>query len=193
MKALAINGSPRKEGNTTAMLNAVLDVLKTGGVETEFYQAGGRPVQGCLACGKCREGTGKCVTDDWVNELYPKMLEADAIIIGSPTYFSDLTAETKALIDRCGYMARQGGNTLSRKVGAAVTAVRRAGGIHTLDSIHHFFSISDMIIPGSTYWNMSLSVARNDFPEKDKEGLSTMTRLGENILWLLQMIEKSKQ
>ncbi|MCL1843848.1 MAG: flavodoxin family protein [Defluviitaleaceae bacterium] len=195
MKVLAINGSPRKEGNTAAMLNAVLDVLKAGGAETEIYQGGGKPVMGCLACGKCREiaeKTGnatavKCITDDWVNDVYQKMLAADAIIIGSPTYFSDLTPETKAIIDRCGYMARST-NALSRKVGAAVSAVRRAGGIHTLDSIQHFFFISDMVVPGSTYWNMSLSVAQGDFSQKDTEGQGTMKRLGENILWLLDRL-----
>lgn len=188
MKVLAINGSPREKGNTAAMLNAVLAVLKEGGAETELYQAGGKAVHGCLACGKCRENKSTCVTDDWVNDVYKKMLAADAIIIGSPTYFSDLTPETKAVIDRCGYMARST-NALSRKVGAAVSAVRRAGGIHTLDSIQHFFFISDMVVPGSTYWNMSLSLAPDDF-DNDNEGKGTMKRLGENILWLLKLIEK---
>lgn len=191
MKILAVNGSPRPNGNTAAMLNSVLDVLKAGGAETEIYQAGGRPVQGCLACGKCREGKNTCVTDDWVVEVYKKMLDSDAIIIGSPTYFSDLTPETKAVIDRCGYMARST-NALSRKVGAAVSAVRRAGGIHTLDSIQHFFFISDMVVPGSSYWNMSLSLAKGDFPDKDPEGFGTMKRLGENILWLLRMIKNEQ-
>jgi multimeric flavodoxin WrbA len=186
MKVLAVNGSPRAEGNTAKMLTTVLDVLKAGGAEVELFQAGGKPVMGCLACRKCRDGAGRCVTDDWVNDVYVKMLAADAIILGSPTYFSDLTPELKAVIDRCGYMARGGGHTLSRKIGASVTAVRRAGGIHTLDSINHFFFISDMVVVGSTYWNMSLSVAKGDYPEKDPEGLGTMTRLGENILWLLQ-------
>jgi len=189
MKILAINGSPRKEGNTFAMLTTVLDVLKEGGAETELYQAGGRTVQGCLACNHCGENPGQCVTKDWVMEVYQKMKAADAIIIGSPTYFSDLTPETKAVIDRCGFMNRRDGNALSRKVGAAVSAVRRAGGIHTLDSIQHFFLISDMIIPGSSYWNMSLSMAEGDYAN-DKEGNRTMTRLGENILWLIQQIQK---
>jgi len=184
MKALAINGSPRTAGNTFAMMNTVLDVLKEGGVEREIYQAGGKPVMGCKACGVCRKTNAqKCVTDDWINELYPKVLAADAIIIGSPTYFADLTPETKAVIDRCGYIARST-NAFSRKIGAAVSAVRRAGGIYTLDSIQHFFFINDMIVPGSSYWNMSLSRDIGDF-DNDKEGIATMQRLGENILWLL--------
>ena len=191
MKALAINGSPRKEGNTAAMLNLVLDVLKEGGAQTELYQAGGKPVQGCLACGRCRKEQNTCVTKDWVLDVYAKMLSADAIIIGSPTYFADLTPETKAVIDRCGYMGRAT-NAFSRKIGAAVSAVRRAGGIYTLDSIQHFFFINDMIVPGSTYWNMSLSRDLGDF-EKDTEGVGTMKRLGENILWLGQKLLYSKR
>ena len=187
MNVLAINGSPRAEGNTSAMLKAVLDVLAAAGAKTELYQAGGRTVNGCRACGSCSKHLGRCAVDDWINELYPKMIAADAIIIGSPTYFSDLTPETKAVMDRCGYMARRDSNALSRKVGAAVSAVRRAGGIHTLDSIQHFFLINDMIVPGSTYWNMSLSLAPGDFV-KDDEGQRTMTRLGENILWLLERL-----
>ena len=191
MKVFALNGSPRKEGNTFRMLATVLDVCKEAGFETEIYQAGGLVVRGCLACGGCGNHKGRCATDDWVNEVYQKMKVADAIIIGSPTYFADLTAETKAVIDRCGYISRRDDMAFSRKVGAAVSAVRRAGGVHTLDSIQHFFFISDMIVPGSTYWNMSLSLAKGDFPEKDAEGQGTMKRLGENILWLLQMIEKA--
>lgn len=187
MKALAINGSPRKDGNTMAMLKTVAGVLEKGGVEVEIYQAGGKTVKGCLACNSCGKHPGRCVTDDWVNEVYTKMKEADAIIIGSPTYFSDLTPETKALIDRCGYVNRRDGNPFSRKIGAAVSAVRRAGGIYTLDSIQHFFFISDMIVPGSTYWNMSLSRDLGDY-EKDKEGQGTMNRLGENILWLMEKL-----
>jgi multimeric flavodoxin WrbA len=174
------------------MLDTVAAVLVDGGAEVEVYQAGGRSVQGCLACGGCRTNIGKCVTDDWVNEVYVKMLAADAIIIGSPTYFSDLTPETKALIDRCGFMARMAGHSLSRKIGAAVTAVRRAGGVHTLTSIQQFFFISDMVVAGSTYWNMSLVLAEGDFPGKDPEGLATMTRLGENILWLLQRLASKR-
>ena len=189
MKIFAVNGSPRKHGNTYQMLNTVMGVCSSAGFETEIYQAGGRAVHGCIACGACSNHKGRCATDDWVNEIYPKMKKADAIIIGSPTYFSDLTAETKAVIDRCGFISRRDGNAFSRKVGAAVSAVRRAGGIHTLDSIQHFFLINDMIVPGSSYWNMSLSLNPQDY-EKDQEGINTMKRLGENIVWLLNKIKE---
>ena len=186
-KVLAVNGSPRRDGNTADMLGTVLEVCKQAGFETELYQAGGRQVRGCMACLGCSKHKGKCAIDDWMGEVYQKMMEADAILLGSPTYFSDLTPELKAVIDRCGYVSRMGGMTLSRKIGAGVSAVRRAGGIHTLDSIGHFFLINDMIVPGSSYWNMSIALAKGEY-KQDKEGVATMTRLGENIVWLLQKL-----
>jgi multimeric flavodoxin WrbA len=115
------------------------------------------------------------------------MAEADAILLGSPTYFADLTPETKAVIDRTGFISRRDNMRFSRKIGAGVTAVRRAGGIHVLDSINHFFHINDMIVPGSSYWNMSLCRDLGEY-ENDSEGLATMKRLGENIVWLLERL-----
>jgi len=169
------------------MIKTVLNVCEEAGFETEIFQAGGRVTRGCMACNACAKNIGVCAIGDWINEVYEKMKQADAIILGSPTYFSDLTPELKAVIDRCGYVARRDTAALSRKVGAAVSAVRRAGSIHTLDSIQHFFSISDMIVPGSSYWNMSIARATGDY-ENDREGNAVMQRLGENIVWLLQKI-----
>ena len=186
-KVLAVNGSPRHNGNTAHMLGTVLEVCKDAGIETELYQTGGRTVRGCLACGNCKNNPGRCITDDWMNELYKKMVGADAILLGSPTYFSDLTPEMKAVIDRCGFISRGDGNALSRKIGAAVSAVRRAGGIHTLDSIQHFFLINDMFVVGSSYWNMSLSRDIGAY-ESDIEGVATMERLGQNIVWILEKL-----
>ena len=185
---LAINGSPRKNGNTAHMLKTVLDVCAGAGHQTELYQAGGRTVRGCMACGDCSNHIGRCATDDWINELYPKMAEAGVILLGSPTYFADLTPETKAVIDRTGFISRSDGMCFSRKIGAGVCAVRRAGSIHVLDSINHFFFISDMIVPGSSYWNMSLSRDIGEY-QNDKEGINTMRRLGENIVWLLEKLK----
>lgn len=186
-KIIAINGSPRKDGNTAAMLKTAMAVCEKAGHETELYQAGGKPVRGCLACGGCGTHVGRCATDDWVNEVYAKMAEADAILIGSPTYFADLTPEIKAVIDRTGYISRRDGMKFSRKIGAGVSAVRRAGSIHTIDSINHFFLINDMIVPGSSYWGMSLSRDIGAFAADD-EGVKTMERLGENIVWLLERL-----
>jgi multimeric flavodoxin WrbA len=117
------------------------------------------------------------------------MAGASAIIIGSPTYFSDLTPETKAVIDRAGYVSRCDGMKFSRKIGAGVAAVRRAGSIHVIDSINHFFLINDMIVPGSSYWGMSQAQGKGEY-ENDGEGVKTMKRLGENIVWLLEKLGK---
>ncbi len=188
MKVAAFNCSPKKDGNTAHMIKTVLSVLESEGIETEFVQVGGEDLKGCKACMGCsRNKDMKCVQKDKMNDFIAIMAEADGIIIGSPTYFADLTPEAKALIDRCGYVLRSNGNPLIRKVGAGVVAVRRAGGIHTLDSINHFFSINQMIVPNSSYWNVSLSRVPGDF-EKDEEGVKTMEDLGKNMAWLLKKL-----
>ena len=185
MKVLAINGSPKQNGNTATMLREVLSVCETAGHQVELYQAGGRPVRGCRACGGCGTHIGRCAIDDWVNEAYGKMAGADAIVLGSPTYFGDLTPEIKALIDRTGFVNRRDGMRFSRKIGAAVSPVRRCGALHALDSMQHWFLMNDMVVPGSTYWNMSVAMQPGDC-EQDEEGVRTMQRLGENIVWLLE-------
>lgn len=190
MKALAFNGSPRHNGNTFSMLSMVLSELKDQGFDTELVQLGGRLIRGCTACRACSEmKNGRCIIDDdIVNECIVKMSAADAIILGSPTYFGDINPEIKALIDRAGLVSRANGDLFSRKVGAAVIAVRRTGGLHAFDSINHFFLINDMMVPGSSYWNMSLSGDIGDF-DNDVEGKATMKRLAENISWLVEKIK----
>lgn len=191
MKVTAFNCSPRKDGNTAHMLKTVLSVLEQNGIETEFVQVGGVDMHTCHACGKCKKNMdGKCVQDDDpLNEYSAKMVESDGILIGSPTYFADLSPEAKILIDRVGYSCgTKEGNPLKRKVGAAVVSVRRAGSVHTFDSINHFFLVKEMIIAGSNYWNMSLARNPGDY-EKDDEGVSTMKTLGENMAWLLKKLE----
>jgi multimeric flavodoxin WrbA len=189
MKVVAFNGSPRKEGNTAALIKHVLAELEKEGIETETVQVGGKSIHGCIACAKCFENADKkCVIDkDIVNECIEKMLEADGIILASPTYFADLTPELKALIDRAGFVAKANSEMFRHKVGAAVVAVRRAGSIHVFDSINHFFTISQMIIPGSSYWNMGIGLAEGDV-EKDDEGIRTMQILGQNMAWLLKKL-----
>lgn len=189
MKVVAFNGSPRKDGNTTTLIRHVLDELEREGTETETVHIGGKSIHGCTACGKCFENKDKkCVIDkDVVNDCIEKMLEADGIILASPTYFADLTPELKALIDRAGFVSKANGELFRRKVGAAVVAVRRAGSIHAFDSINHFFTISQMIIPGSSYWNMGIGLAEGEV-EKDEEGIRTMEVLGQNMAWLLKKL-----
>ncbi|MBT3191305.1 MAG: flavodoxin family protein [Verrucomicrobia bacterium] len=187
MKVVAFNGSPHADGNTFRLIKAVLGELEEAGIDTEVVQIGGKAVHGCTACYRCRkEPNGRCVIEnDMLNDCIAKMRDADGIILGSPTYFADITPEIKALIDRAGFVSRSNGHFLRRKVGASVVAVRRAGGIHAFNSLNHFFLIGEMIVPGSSYWNLGYGGKAGEV-EEDAEGLRTMTALGQNMAWLLQ-------
>jgi multimeric flavodoxin WrbA len=187
MKVIAFNGSARKDGNTAILINQVFSELEKEGIETEMIQLSGQKIRGCIACYKCFENKDqRCsVKNDVVNDCIEKMLQADGIILASPTYFADVSSELKALIDRAGLVAKANDDMFRHKVGAAVVAVRRAGSIHAFDSINHFFLISQMIIPGSSYWNMGFGLEKGD-AEKDEEGLQTMAALGRNMAWLLK-------
>jgi multimeric flavodoxin WrbA len=166
----------------------VFAALEKEGIETELYHLGGRRIRGCAACYSCYQNKdGKCAVDDAANECIERMQRSDGIIIASPTYFADVSSETKALIDRAGLVSRANGNMLRRKVCAAVVAVRRAGSIHAFDTINHFFLISEMIVPGSIYWNMGIGREKGDV-EQDEEGIRTMVALGENMAWLLKKL-----
>lgn len=190
MKVVAFNGSARKDGNTALLVRRVLSELEATGIECEFLQLAGKKCHGCTACMKCAETKdGSCpgVTDFISQECIPRALAADGIIIASPVYFADISTETKALIDRLGYASRQGGNRLARKVGAGVIAVRRAGAIHALDSINHLFLISEMLVVGSSYWNIGIGRAPGEVSE-DEEGMRTMATLGRNMAWALERL-----
>jgi multimeric flavodoxin WrbA len=189
MKVVAFNGSPRKQGNTRILLDTVLAELSSQNIETEVIQVGGKDIRGCMACMKClKNKDGKCAnTKDMLNDCITKIMEADGIILGSPTYFADVSTEIKALIDRAGYVARVNGSMFKRKVGAGVVAQRRGGSTHVFDTINHLFTISEMIIPGSNYWNFACGLKEGDV-RNDKEGMDTMRILGENMGWLLQKI-----
>jgi len=189
MKVIAFNGSPHKEGNTSILIHLVLGELKKEGIETELFQIGGKNIRGCIACYKCIENKNqRCAVDnDILNECIEKMVAADGILLGSPTYFTDVTAEMKALIDRAGMVGIANGGIFRRKVGAAVVAVRRAGSTHALDTMNHLFTISQMIVPGSSYWNMGIGMTPGEV-EKDEEGLRTMQVLGQNMAWLLKKL-----
>ncbi len=189
MKVIAFNGSPRKNGNTSIMISRVFDELQKHDIETELFQLGGKNIRGCMACLKCFENRDqRCsMKKDILNECIEKMLEADGMILGSPTYFSNVSTEMKALIDRAGLVAKANDDMLRRKAGAAVVAVRRAGSIHVFNSINHFFFINQMVVPGSSYWNMGIGYDKGDV-EKDEEGIQTMKVLGENMAWLLRKL-----
>jgi multimeric flavodoxin WrbA len=189
MKVIAFSGSARKDGNTAILVRHAFAALEKEGIETELVQLAGERVRGCIACYQCWERKdGLCaVKDDCINDCIGKMNEADGIILASPTYFADITSEIKALIDRSGMVARANGDMFRRKAGAAIVAVRRAGAIHAFDSLNHFFLIGQMIIPGSSYWNIGVGRQIGEV-ENDAEGVQTMKALGENMAWLLQRI-----
>lgn len=191
MKVVAFNGSARKDGNTAALINLVFEELQKEGIETEMVQLAGRRVQGCIACYKCFENRDKkcSVTDDIVNECIGKMLGAEGVILGSPTYFADVSASMKALIERAGMVARANGNMFARKAGASVAAVRRAGAAHVLSSINYFFLIGEMVIPGSSYWNLAVGREKGEVMG-DEEGIKTMRDLGRNMAWLLKKMHQ---
>lgn len=185
MFALAVNGSPRKGGNTESLLREVLGELKNKGWETELVKVGGTAIRGCIACHKCFENKdNECsVKKDGFNDIYAKMLKADAMILGSPTYFAAVSADLKALLERAGFVAIANEHAFSGKIGAAVVAVRRGGATHAFDSINHMFQISRMIIPGSTYWNIGIGLDKEDVLQDD-EGMANMRHLGQAIAWL---------
>lgn len=189
MKVVAVNGSARKNGNTAILIKYALKELEAEGIETELIQLAGKKISGCIACDKCIENKDRrCAIDnDIINDCITKMIEADGVILGSPVYYADATPQMMALISRAGRVSRASGDFLSRKVGAAIVAVRRAGAIHAFDSINHFFLITQMIVPGSRYWN--IGIGRNiGEVEADEEGILTMKVLGRNMAWLLKKI-----
>lgn len=189
MKVIAFNGSARKDGNTAILLNKVLDEIRKENIETELYQLAGKKIQGCIACYKCMKNKdNRCAVDnDIVNECITKMIEADGILIGSPTYFADVSAATRALIERTGYVARANNYLFKRKVGAGVVAVRRGGAIHAFNSLNLYFFYQQMINPGSSYWAFAIGREPGEVLN-DVEGIQTMTTLGQNLVWLLKKV-----
>ena len=190
MKIIGFNGSPRVNGNTSILINTVFEELHNEGIETELIQIGGRQFHPCTACSVCyQKQDERChIKNDLFNECIQKIKEADGILLGSPVYFADITPEMKAFIDIVGYVARANKGLFRRKIGAGVIAVRRAGAIHSLDSINHLFQVTEMIIPGSTYWNLGMGRNIGDVLN-DTEGIETMRNLGKNIAWLLKKIK----
>ena len=191
MYALAINGSPRTDGNTYTMLEEVLRPLGQAGWQTELVQVGGKEIRGCIACYKCVENKDqRCAVDtDEFNAILEKMLQAQALILGTPTYFADVSAELKAVLDRSGLVSQANGVPFRGKIGAAVAAVRRGGAIHAFDTINHMFLMSQMIVPGSTYWNMGIGFDKGDV-RGDAEGMTNVRHLGAVIDWLGKAISE---
>jgi len=191
MKAVAINGSPRAGGNTEILLKQVLAPLEAAGWQTELIHVGGAPIRGCRACYHCFDAKdSRCgQKDEFFNQCFAKMVAADAILLGSPTYFSDVSAEMKALLDRAGLVAVANGGLFRGKIGAAVVAARRGGGTHAFDTMNHMFLMSGVIVPGSIYWNLGFGLEKGEVAG-DKEASRNMKDLGQTIAWLGEAIHQ---
>ena len=188
MKVLAINGSARKDGNTAILINTVLKELNIAGIETEMIQLAGNVIEPCKACWACG-GQGNCVhRNDSFREVFEKMKEADGILLGSPVYSANVSANMQALLERAAVVADMNQGLFIHKVGAAVAAVRRGGAMQAVDTMNHFFLNHEMIVVGSTYWNMGYGQMPGDVCN-DEEGLANMRNLGQNVSYLLNALK----
>ena len=189
MKVLAINSSARKDGNTALLINTVFEELKKEGIETEMVQLAGKMIEPCKACWACG-GRKNCVhKKDLFQEIYEKMTQADGILLGSPVYTANISANMQAFLERASVVAdmNRNENLLRHKVGAAVTAARRGGALNALDAMNHFFMLQDMFIVGSSYWPIAYGRMPGEVKE-DQEGIETMKNLGQNMAYLLKAL-----
>lgn len=193
MKVLALNGSPKAEGNTFFALKTAAAELEKEGIEVEFVHVGNKEIRGCMGCGHCaRNKNEQCVLPgDFVNETIQKMKEADGILLGSPVHYSGMGASMKAFLDRAFYVAGANGGLFRHKAGAAVVAVRRSGGVTTHDQLNHYILYSEMLMPTSNYWNV-IHGAKPGEASEDIEGVQIMRVLGSNMAWLLKLMENGK-
>lgn len=188
MKVLLVNGSPHRNGCTARALQEVEKTLQAEGIETELIQVGAKEIRGCIACNKCSQ-TGKCVFDDMVNEVSAKLEEADGLVAGSPVYYSGANGTLVNLLTRVFYSTSF---DKRMKVGAAVVSCRRSGNTATFEQLNQFFTISEMPIVSSGYWNNVHGFTAEDV-EKDLEGLQTMRTLGKNMAFLIKSIALGKE
>lgn len=188
MKVLGINSSARKDGNTAILMNRVFDALNKAGIKTELVQLAGQVIEPCKACWACG-GQGNCVhRKDSFRELFEKMKEVDGILLGSPVYSANVSANMQALLERAAVISDMNPGLFTHKVGAAVTAARRGGALQAIDAMNHFFLNHEMFVAGSTYWNMAYGQMPGDV-EKDQEALANMKNLGQNMAYLLMAME----
>lgn len=192
MKVIAINGSPRENGNTAFAISVVGEELTANGIEFEVLNIGKEVVRGCIGCGGCAKNRNeKCVFDDAVNSSVQKMKLADGIIISSPVYYASISGTAKAFYDRVFYVAGMNGGLFRHKVGASVAAVRRSGEVTTFDHLNHYFTISEIFLASGNYWNVIHGTMPGD-SQHDAEGVQTMRVLGRNMAWLLKIMEFGK-
>ena len=192
MKVVALNGSPKKSGNTYHAIRLVLDELEKEGIETEVIQVGSKEILGCTACGACiKNKDEKCIIDDGINYIIQKMKEADGILLGSPVHYSAVAATMKSALDRIFYVAGVNGGLFRHKVGASVVAVRRSGGLPTFQQLNNYITYCEMIMPTSNYWNVAHGRTPGEVL-KDEEGVQVMRMLGKNMSWVMKLVENGK-
>lgn len=192
MKVIGINGSARKDGNTALIIKIIFEELEKRGIETELIQFAGKRIEPCKGCFACK-GQKKCIYEkDIFSEVFEKMIQADGMVLGSPVYSADVSANMKAFLERAGVVVSVNQELLKYKVGASVAAVRRGGGMTAVDTMNHFFLNKEVVVVGSTYWNMVYGKEIGDVLQ-DEEGIRNMRNLGQNMAWILQMIDRQKK
>ncbi len=193
MKVIAVNGSPKANGNTFTALSVVGAELQKHGIEFEIVHVGNKLIRGCLACGSCAKNQNeKCIIDDEVNECLQKLKTADGILFGSPVHYSGIAGTMKSFMDRLFYVAGANGGLFRHKVGAAVVVLRRSGGVATFDALNHYINYAEMVLPGSNYWNVAHGREPGEMLQ-DSEGQQIMRVLGKNMAWLMQVIAAAKE
>ena len=192
MKVVAFNGSPKSEGNTYHAIKILADELENQGIEVEIIHVGNKVIRGCTACNSCfKSRNERCIIDDEVNNWIQKIKEADGIIFGSPVHFSSIGATMKSFLDRAMYVASANKSLFRHKVGAAVVAVRRSGGIPAFNQLNNYISYSEMLMPNSNYWNVIHGTKPGDAVQDD-EGVQIMRVLGKNMAWLMKLVDYGK-
>lgn len=192
MKVLGINSSAKKDGNTAILINRVFEALNNAGIETELVQLAGKVIEPCKACWACGSQRNCVHRKDSFREIFEKMKEADGVLLGSPVYSANISANMQALLERAAVVGDMNPGLFTRKVGAAVAAARRGGALQAIDNMNHFFLNHEMYVAGSTYWNMGYGQMPGDV-EKDQEALSNMDNLGQHIAHLLKALEGRRQ
>ena len=192
MKVIAINGSPKANGNTYTALTLVGEELQKAGIEFEIIQVGNKLIRGCMACGACAKNLNEqCIVSDEVNSCLQQLKAADGILLGAPVHYAGIAGTMKSFLDRLFFVAGVNGGLFRHKVGASVVAVRRSGGVPTFDALNHYINYAEMIQPGSNYWNVIHGREAGEVLQ-DHEGRQVMRMLGKNMAWVLKLVVAGK-
>jgi len=195
MKVVAINGSPKNNGNTAQLIDTITQELAKENISTEVLHIGNKTIRGCFGCGACAKNQDeRCVAkdDEYVNECIQKMKEADGILIGTPVHWAGIAGTMKSFLDRAFYVSSANGNLFRHKVGASIVAVRRSGGVSTFDAMNHYLNYAEMILPTSNYWNVAHGRVPGEVHE-DFEGIQIARVMGKNMAWTLKVMQSAKE